>query len=51
VRLVDVDGAWTCPIGGAVRHLSLHDAVEQSRLTLVPFDERRGLAPVHQPVR
>ncbi|WP_109509979.1 DEDD exonuclease domain-containing protein [Nocardioides speluncae] len=51
IRLVDIDGEWSCPVGGASRHLALHDAVNQSRLTLVPFDERRDLAPVHQPAR
>jgi DNA polymerase III subunit epsilon len=51
VRLVDVDGEWTCPVAGATRHLALHDAVNQSRLSLVPFAERRELATVHQPVR
>lgn len=51
VRLVDVDGEWVCPVGGAARHLALHDAVHQSRLSLVPFDERRSLSPVHQPAR
>ncbi|NYG56303.1 DEDD exonuclease domain-containing protein [Nocardioides perillae] len=51
VRLVEVEGEWTCPVGGAGRHLALHDAVHQSRLTLVPFDDRRGLRPVHRPAR
>jgi DNA polymerase III subunit epsilon len=51
VRLVDVEGEWTCPVGGATRHLALHDAVTQSRLTLVPFDDRRSISPVHQPAR
>jgi DNA polymerase-3 subunit epsilon len=49
VRLVHVDGEWACPIRGATRHLALHDAVEESRSSLVPFDERRALATVHQP--
>src|ERR1700712_3990254 len=49
VRLVHVDGEWTCPVRGATRHLAVHDAVEQSRTQLVPFDERRALATVHQP--
>jgi len=49
VRLVDIDGEWTCPVAGATRHLALHDAVNQSRLTLVPFDERRSLPVVHRP--
>jgi DNA polymerase-3 subunit epsilon len=51
VRLVDVDGEWTCPIAGAGRHLALHDAVNRSRDTLVPFDERRELTLVHRPAR
>ena len=51
IRLVEVDGEWTCPVAGATRHLALHDAVNQSRLSLVPFEERRDLAPVHQPAR
>jgi DNA polymerase-3 subunit epsilon len=51
VRLVEVDGEWTCPVGGATRHLSLHDAVDQSRLDLVPFDERRSLPVASRPVR
>jgi DNA polymerase-3 subunit epsilon len=51
VRLVHVEGEWACPLRGATRHLSLHDAVEQSRVALVPFDERRSLTTVHQPAR
>jgi DNA polymerase-3 subunit epsilon len=51
VRLIEVDGEWTCPVGGATRHLALHDAVHQSRLDLVPFDERRALPTVVRPVR
>jgi DNA polymerase-3 subunit epsilon len=51
VRLVDVDGEWTCPLGGAARHLAVYDAVNQSRLSLVPFDEKRLPSPVHRPVR
>ncbi len=51
VRLVEVDGEWACPLAGATRHLALHDAVNESRRSLVPFDDRRDLSPVHQPVR
>jgi DNA polymerase III subunit epsilon len=51
VRLIEVDGEWSCPVGGATRHLALHDAVHQSRLDLVPFDDRRGLSPVARPAR
>ena len=49
VRLVHVEGEWVCPLAGAQRHLAVHDAVETSRAALVPFDERRPLATVHQP--
>ena len=51
VRLVHVEGEWTCPLGGATKHLRVHDAVEQSRQRLVPFEDHRGLRPEHQPVR
>jgi DNA polymerase-3 subunit epsilon len=51
IRLVHVDGEWSCPVQGASRHLATHDAVEQSRLSLVPFDERRSVPTVHQPAR
>ena len=49
VRLVHVEGEWVCPVRGATRHLAVHDAIQQSRTTLVPFDERRTVATVHQP--
>ncbi len=51
VRLVEVDGEWTCPVAGATRHLALHDAADQSRLSLVPFADRRDISTVHQPAR
>jgi DNA polymerase-3 subunit epsilon len=51
VRLVHVDGQWSCPVRGATKHLAIHDAVRQSQLSLVPFDERRSLPTVHQPAR
>jgi DNA polymerase-3 subunit epsilon len=51
IRLVDVDGEWTCPVAGATRHLAVHDAVNQSRLSLVPFADRRGISTVHRPAR
>jgi DNA polymerase-3 subunit epsilon len=38
VRLVHVEGEWSCPVGGATRQLALHDAVEASRRTLVQFE-------------
>ncbi|MCW2798169.1 MAG: exonuclease protein [Nocardioides sp.] len=51
VRLIDVDGEWTCPVAGATRHLALHDAARRSRESLVPFADRREISTVHQPVR
>src|SRR3954454_3118851 len=51
VRLVHVEGEWTCPVGGATKHLRAHDAVEQSRESLVPFEDRRSFRTEHQPVR
>src|SRR4051795_8183159 len=51
VRLIEVDGEWTRPVGGAPRHLALHDAAHQSRLDLVPFDERRDLPVASRPGR
>jgi len=39
VRLAHVEGEWTCPVGGATRHLDVHDAVERSRSALVPFGD------------
>ena len=51
VRLVEVDGEWSCPVRGAGRHLATHDAIEESRRALVPFDERRLAGTVHRPAR
>ena len=51
VRLVHLEGEWSSPIGGARKHLKIHDAVNESRANLVPFDDRRSITPVHQPAR
>jgi DNA polymerase-3 subunit epsilon len=51
VRLVDVEGEWSCPVFGAGGRLAVHDAVEQSRRALVPLNERRDLTPVARPTR
>lgn len=51
VRLVDVQGEWSCPVFGAGRELAVHDAVEESRRALVPFAERRDLRPLARPAR
>src|SRR3546814_1635886 len=39
IRLVDVEGEWTCPVGGARRHLAIHDAVNESRKELARSEE------------
>jgi DNA polymerase-3 subunit epsilon len=51
VRLVDVDGVWSCPVGGAESQRELLDAIESSRESLVPFDTPRLSGTVAQPVR
>jgi len=51
IRLIDIDGEWVCPVAGATRHLALHDAVNHSQQSLVPFDDRRDVSPVHRPHR
>jgi DNA polymerase-3 subunit epsilon len=48
VRLVDIDGEWSCPARGAGRHRGwLSDRRDDS----APFADRRGLRPVHRPAR
>lgn len=49
VRLVHVDGIWTCPVGGAERHSSSLLAVTESRQSLVPARERRRLPMLARP--
>ena len=51
VRLVEVEGEWACPVAGATRHLAVHDAVTESRRSLVPFADPRDITTVHQPAR
>lgn len=50
VRLVHVDGEWTCPVGGAKKHLAQHDLADQARDQLVPSDEGRSIRTRHTPV-
>jgi DNA polymerase-3 subunit epsilon len=50
-RLVEVDGTWCSPATGAG---GLHEwlaAAEQGRQAARPFDDRRGLRPMHRPAR
>ena len=51
VRLVAVEGEWSCPVAGSTRHLALHDAADGATVSLVPFDEQRAVTTVHRPAR
>ena len=51
VRLVHVEGEWSCPVGGAAKHLGLHDALGEVRAALVPSEDRRVIRPERRPVR
>jgi DNA polymerase III subunit epsilon len=51
VRLVHLDGAWVCPIGGAESQRQLLDDIAASREALVPFDTPRLSRTLTQPVR
>ena len=51
IRLVHVDGEWTCPVGGATRHLAVHAAVEESRRLLTPFADHGHRPTEQRPVR
>jgi DNA polymerase III subunit epsilon len=51
IRLITVDGEWSCPVAGATRQPPPPDAARQSRVSLVPFDDRRDLSLVHRPAR
>jgi DNA polymerase-3 subunit epsilon len=48
VRLVEVDGVWACPAGGAERH---QDLLSKDRDQAAPFADRRRLRPAHRPAR
>jgi len=50
-RLIALDGEWTSPVEGAGRLRHWLDAAEEGRAAAQPFDDRRGLRPVHRPVR
>ncbi|MDP9407403.1 MAG: endonuclease, partial [Actinomycetota bacterium] len=50
-RLVEVEGEWCSPAGGAGRLREWLDVAEQGREAATPFDDRRGLRPVARPHR
>jgi DNA polymerase-3 subunit epsilon len=49
VRLVRLEGEWSCPVAGASRHVAALNV--DTRASLVRFDEQRLPTPVHQPAR
>jgi DNA polymerase III subunit epsilon len=51
IRLVHLDGEWSCPVAGAEGHRRVLDAVEESKASLVPFEDRRDLPVQHRPAR
>jgi DNA polymerase-3 subunit epsilon len=51
VRLVDVQGEWSCPVTGAERYLEDRVPAQGGASSLVPFEERRHLPVQHQPAR
>jgi DNA polymerase III subunit epsilon len=50
-RLVDLDGVWCSPAAGASGLGEWLRAAESGREAAQPFDDRRGLRPVHRPAR
>jgi DNA polymerase-3 subunit epsilon len=50
-RLVSFDGEWSSPVNGAGRLRQWLDAADEGREASRPFDDRRGLRPLHRPAR
>jgi DNA polymerase-3 subunit epsilon len=50
-RMVRVDGQWSSPARGAGRWREVLDRIDAGRSAARPFDDKRGLKPVHQPAR
>jgi DNA polymerase-3 subunit epsilon len=51
IRLVSVQGVWSCPLGGAESHRELLDSISASRDSLVPFDTPRLTSTLARPAR
>ncbi len=51
IRLVDLDGEWSCPLAGAESHRDLLESITASRESLVPFDSPRLTSTVARPAR
>jgi len=50
-RLVQIEGEWSCPIGGAGRLRTWLAQADAGRAALQALEDRRRLHPVHQPAR
>ena len=50
-RLVELDGVWCSPARGAGGLGAWLSAADAGRSAARPFDDRRGLRPVHRPAR
>jgi DNA polymerase III subunit epsilon len=46
IRLVEMDGTWTCPVSGAGRHLSRLDKARSTDEHRAPGERRRRLRPL-----
>lgn len=51
VRLVELDGEWSCPIAGAQAHLDWLSRAYEGRETFADAEDRRGLRTMHRPPR
>jgi DNA polymerase-3 subunit epsilon len=51
IRMVHVDGTWTCPVGGAESQRDLLEAIEAGRESLTPFDQPRETTTYARPAR
>lgn len=51
IRLVHVDGEWTCPVDGAESHRQLLADMAASRESLAPFDTPGVPRTLAQPAR
>jgi DNA polymerase-3 subunit epsilon len=51
IRLVEMDGTWTCPVSGAGRHLGRLDNARSNQEHHAPGERRRRMRPLGAAVR
>jgi len=51
IRLIELDGEWSCPRGGAESHRDLLESISASRESLIPFDSPRLSGTLSRPAR